>query len=71
MTGEESLSEKVSIRENIAAGIAPNFGPQGFIKSPTVSLVQNGFAEAPSRPAPLRNMVVTITARTVPSHPML
>ena len=55
MTGEESLSEKVSIRENIAAGIAPNFGPQGFIKSPTVSLVQNGqFAEAFARPAPLR-----------------
>jgi len=42
MTGEESLSEKISICENIADGIAPNFGPQGFIKSPTVPLIQKG-----------------------------
>ena len=47
MTGEESLNEKVSICENVAGGIAPNFGPQGFIKNPVVQLVDNGaFAHA-------------------------
>jgi predicted Zn-dependent protease len=42
MTQGESLHELMSISENVAGGIAPNFQSAGFIKPPSVQLVQDG-----------------------------
>lgn len=40
--GEASLNELVTIRENTAGGIGPNFQTEGFIKPDTVDLITRG-----------------------------
>jgi len=40
--GEDQLHESVSLRENTADGIAPDFGEEGFIKPHSVPLVEKG-----------------------------
>ncbi|HEX4338730.1 MAG TPA: metallopeptidase TldD-related protein [Polyangiaceae bacterium] len=42
VSGEAQLSEKISLRENIAAGLAPAFDDVGFSKPGVVSLVDAG-----------------------------
>ena len=40
--GEASMHPSVTIRENTAGGIAPDFQEQGFIKSPCVTMIEKG-----------------------------
>ncbi len=40
--GEVRLNESVHLRENTAAGVAPDFQTQGFIKPGLVSLIESG-----------------------------
>jgi predicted Zn-dependent protease len=42
ISGEAAFSEKLSLRENTAEGLAPAFDDVGFPKSPSVSLIERG-----------------------------
>jgi len=44
---EAKLSEKVSVHENAAGGVAPDFQSQGFIKSPKVTMIERGTYKDP------------------------
>ena len=41
-TGEASMAEGVTIRENTAEGVAPNFQASGFIRPDAVTLIEGG-----------------------------
>lgn len=41
-TGEASMAEGVTIRENTAEGVAPNFQASGFIRPDAVTLIESG-----------------------------
>ncbi len=47
ITKEARLSEKVSIHENAAGGVAPDFQAQGFIKPAKVTLIEHGAYKDP------------------------
>jgi predicted Zn-dependent protease len=42
VSGEATLSEKISLRENVAAGLAPAFDEVGFSKPGVVGLIEGG-----------------------------
>ncbi len=45
--GEARFHESVTISENTAGGVAPNFQTQGFIKPPRVTLIEKGLYKDP------------------------